>query len=196
MARALRPERREADALPGVVHISRLEILQPPQSVDAETLRVARQSFDGVAGSDLTFLTDAQVEPGPAAPYQQFRELRHVHADAEFEARHSRLRHLDDRSADAVDVAEPDVLFEQSLGGEVLAELPEDEVGPAQFSRPRRAVLERVDVNSLVESPVDAEVSLAVAIEVESAQGDAACDRLLEDAGGDGPAAEFDDLRR
>src|ERR1700677_1335968 len=42
-----------------------------------------------------------------------------------------------------------------------------------------------VAVNGFEFSTVDGEIGLAVAVQIQFAQGDAACDRLLEDAGGD-----------
>ena len=53
----------------------------------------------------------------------------------------------------------------------------------------------RVGVDGLVGAAVNGEVRLAIAIEIQAAERDAAFDRLFEDAGDDGAAVDRDFAR-
>ena len=67
-----------------------------------------------------------------------------------------------------------DGVFEQTFGGEVLSKRARREIAVRQFFLPVGVVFDRVAVDGFVFAAVNAEVGLAVAVEIEGAEGDGA----------------------
>ena len=74
----------------------------------------------------------------------------------------------------------------QPLDGEVLAELPVDEIVAFELALPVAIGVELVDEHRALLAAVPGEVTLSVAVDVELAHPARAGDRVLEDAGEDG----------
>ena len=91
---------------------------------NGHALRPSSDREDRVAGADLAFLEDAQIEARPSAGGQERSHLRLVHANSDAVAGDPRLSHLEQRSPDPVAVADADLVVRQPLDREVLAELP------------------------------------------------------------------------
>ena len=94
----------------------------------------------------------------------------------------ARLADFDQRVAHAQDVAYVYVVFQHPLDGEVLSELTEGELIPAEHASPVVVVLDRVCVSCPVDAHVVLEVRLSIPVEVRGPQHDPALDRLFEDA--------------
>src|SRR6185295_1397628 len=92
---------------------------------------------------------------------------RLVHADADAVAGHARLRHLEQRAPDPVAVVDADFVIRQAFDGEVLAELPESEVAPAQLPLPVAVAIDLVDEDGPMLTAVADEVALSIAIQIE-----------------------------
>jgi hypothetical protein len=112
---------------------------------DGHLLRAGGQLDDLVAGFDVTLLQHPEVEAGAVMGDEQRRDARVVHADPDAVARDARLRDLEDRAADPVAVADADLVVAQPVDGEVLAELPVNEVVPIEFAFPVAVGVELVD---------------------------------------------------
>jgi hypothetical protein len=97
---------------------------------DRHALGAFGDSDDLVAGAALALLAHAQVEAGPAMRHEQRGHPGLVHADADPVAGDARLRHLEERSADAMLVANTHLVVGQAIDREVLAELPKSEAAP------------------------------------------------------------------
>ena len=95
---------------------------------------------------------------------------------------------LEDGGADPVAVADADLVVAQPLDGEVLAELPVDEVVPAELAFPVAIGVALVDEHGALLTAVPGEIALPVAVDVELAHPARAADGLLVDAGEDGLA--------
>src|SRR5205814_2089043 len=89
---------------------------------------------DLVARPRLVLGQDPQIEPGPTVSDQQSRHPGLVHPQAHPVTGHPRLGDLEQRTADAVPVADAHLLVGQPFDGEVLAELAVLEVvAPERF---------------------------------------------------------------
>ena len=73
-------------------------------------------------------------------------------------------------------------LLEQAVGGEVFSEHSHRKFPAGQLSFPVVVMRDGIAVDGFVFSAVHGEVGLAVAIQIEFAQGDAAGERLLENS--------------
>ena len=95
--------------------------------VSATLIRSApeRNLDDLLARLDLALFDHAEVETGPAVGDEQGRHPGLVHPDADAVARHTRLRHLEQRAPDSVAVPDAHLVIGQAVDGEVLAELAE-----------------------------------------------------------------------
>ncbi len=100
---------------------------------------------DLVAGTDLALLQHAEIEPRPMMRHQESRDPRIVHADPDAITSHARLRHLEQRAADAIPVADADLVVREAFHGEVLAELPEGEIAAAWNALPIPIRVDLVD---------------------------------------------------
>ena len=96
------------------------------------------------------------------------------------------LGDFEDGGADPVAVADADLVVAQSVDGEVLAELPVDEVASSELALPVAVGVDLVDEHGALLAAVPGEIALAVAVDVEPAHAARAGDGVLEDAGEDG----------
>src|SRR5215510_5883442 len=78
---------------------------------------------DFVAGTHLARLKDAEVESRPPAGGEQRWHARLVHSNADAIAGDARLRHLEQRAADPIPIADAYRIVEQSFDRKVLSEL-------------------------------------------------------------------------
>ena len=163
---------------------------------DGHALRAFGDQDDRVAGADVAFLEDAEVEARPSAGGQQGRHLRLVHANPDAVAGDARLGDLEQGRADPVAVADADLVVRQSLDGEVLAELPVDEIAAAQPLLPVAIRFDLIDEDRALLSAVAGEIALAVALDVEPPDAATSLHRLLPDAGAHRPSAPLDVARQ
>ena len=111
----------------------------------------------------------AEVEAGPAVGHEQRRHPRIVQADADAVAGDARLGDLEHGRADPVAVADADLVVAQPFDGEVLAELPVDEVVAAELALPVAVRVDLVDEHGALLAAVAGQIALAVAVDVELA---------------------------
>src|SRR5216684_6765274 len=74
-----------------------------------------------------------------------------------------------------------DGVFQQAIRGEVFSKHAYRQLPAGQLILPVVVVRDRVAVNGLIFSAMDAEIRLTVAVQIKASQGDSALDRLLED---------------
>src|SRR5436190_183685 len=117
---------------------------------------------------------------------EQGGDARVVHSDADAVAGDARLGDLEDGGADPVAVADADLVVAQPLDGEVLAELPVDEVASVEFALPVAIRVDLVDEHRALLAAMPGEVALTVAVDVELAHPARSAHRVLEHAGEDG----------
>ena len=133
----------------------------------AEPAWVSTQRDDRIAGFDLSLAGHRQVEAEEPALEELGHELVTPHLDPELEAGKPRLGHDQLGGSHPEAVTDADVLVAETLGRQVLAELPsrEGELGP--LAPPQLVELGRIGVDGLVPPSVDPEVGLTVTVEVE-----------------------------
>ena len=136
---------------------------------DRHLLRAGGELDDLVSGLHLALLEHAEVEAGAAVGDEQGGNARVVHADPDAVAGDARLGDLEDGGADPVAVADADLVVAQSLDGEVLAELPVDEVVSSELAFPVPVGVDLVDEHGALLAAVPAEIALTVAVDVELA---------------------------
>src|SRR3954451_22300527 len=141
------------------------------------------QLDDRVAGTDVAFPKNAEVEPRSAARSQQGGHPRLVHPNADAIAGHARLRDLEQRTADLIAVPDEHRIVWQSVDGEVLAELSVNEVVSFQSLLPIAIRLELVDKDGALLTAVPRDVALAVSGYIQAADTAAATHRILPDPG-------------
>ena len=156
--------------------------------------RVAGDEANIVAGGDFAFARDGHIKTRAAAGQEALGHLVVTEPYAELVTGKARLGDHNLRGADGEAVAEMDRIFEEvfALGSEILAELAQGKFAAGKFGFPEGVVFEGVAVDGLVFSAVDSEVGLAVTIQIQFAEGNAALDGLLENSGGDDPPVPFD----
>ena len=130
---------------------------------------------DLVAGANLAFLEDAEVESGPPAGGQERRHARLVHANADAIAGDPGLRDLKQSAANPIAIANIDAVIRQAFDCEVLAELSVDKVGPSELFLPVAIGLELVDENRAVLSSMPGEIALTVSLKVQFADATPSC---------------------
>ena len=99
---------------------------QIKQSVDfghADLLWPVGYLHDFISGADLPFFDNAEIKPRALVGNQQAGHLRFTHANADPVARDSRLGYLEHCPANAVTVADADLVVGKTLDGKVFAEL-------------------------------------------------------------------------
>src|SRR6185312_1571313 len=163
---------------------------------DAERVRADPGPHDLVAGPYLPFDDHAQVEAGTVVGDEQRRHARLAEPHADAEAGDPRLGDLELGVADAVAVADADLVVAEPLDGEVLAELAELEVVPVEVLLPVPVRLDLVDEHRALLAAVPVEVALAVAVDVQPAHHPRPVDLLLPDPGVHGVALPADVLRQ
>ena len=99
------------------------QIQQPVNFCHGDLLGPVGFLHNFIAGTDFAFFDDAEVEPGTLVGNQQAGHLRLTQANADPVAGDSRLRYLKHCPANAVAVADADLVVTKALDGQVLAEL-------------------------------------------------------------------------
>src|SRR3954452_25091767 len=112
---------------------------------DRHVLRAVGEFHDHIAGGDLAFLDDPEIETGSAVRNQQRRYLRMLQPDADPVAGVAWLADLDDGAADPEAIANADLVIGEALHGEVLAKVPVHEIRPTKIARPVTVGSELVD---------------------------------------------------
>ena len=149
---------------------------------------------DRVACLDVAFFEHAEIEARAMVGDEQRGDARVVHPDADAVAGDPRLRDLEERGPDAVTVADADLVVVQSVDGEVLAELPVDEVVALELALPIAVRVDLVDEDGALLAAVSRDVALSVAVDVELAHAARTGDGILEDAREDGLSLPCDVL--
>src|SRR5262245_64035487 len=96
--------------------------------------------------------------------HQQGGHARLVHSDSNPVAGHPRLRHFEQRAADAITVADADLIVRQSLHREVLAELSKHEVLAPELPFPIAIGIDLIDENGPVLATVAGQVALTISV--------------------------------
>jgi hypothetical protein len=128
---------------------------------------------------------DPQVEAGAVVADQQRGHLRLTQPQADPVAGDPRLSDLELGLADAVAVADADLVVGQPVDGEVLAEVAVAEVVPAEVLLPVPVRVELVDQHRALLAAAPGQVALAVAVDVEAADHGRAVHWLLPHPGVD-----------
>ena len=162
---------------------------------DGHAFGTGQDLDDRVAGLDLALLEDAEVKARPVMRDDQRGHLRVVHPDAEAIAGHPRLRHLEQRAADPVMIADAHLRVGQAVDREILAELAVDEVVAAKLSLPVEIRFNLIDEDCAMLAAMAGEIALAIPVEVEPPRHATALHRRFPDAGVDSLALPRDVAR-
>ena len=92
--------------------------------------------LNSIAGAQLAFLDDTQIEAGPVVRYHQRWHLWVFQPDAEPVTGIARLGDLDNGTANPEAIANADVSIGQPVHCEVFAENPMHEIRPHKVVRP------------------------------------------------------------
>src|SRR5262245_19612412 len=136
---------------------------------------------DVVSGTHFAWLQDAEVESWASAGREQCWHAGLIHANAEAIASNTRLSHLEQCAADPISITDTHRTVGQSFNGEVLAELPIDEVGPFQLLLPVPIRFQLVDVDRALLTSVARKIALAVSLQIQPADAAPAGYRILPD---------------
>jgi hypothetical protein len=93
------------------------------------------------------------------------------------------LCNFEQRATDAITIADTDDIVGQSFDGEVLTELPIDEVRSVQLPLPVAVGFDLVDKDGSLFTPVPGKVTLAVSIQIQSTHATAATHRIFPYSG-------------
>src|SRR5580698_5160553 len=99
------------------------QIKQPVDFGHGELLRSLSYLHDFISGADFPFFDDAEIKPGALVGNEQTGHTRVTHANANPVAGDSRLAYLKQGTANAVTIADADLVVSKTLDGQILAEL-------------------------------------------------------------------------
>ncbi len=154
------------------------------------------ESHDVVARLHLALFEHPEVETRTVVRDEQRGDPRIIHADPDAITRHARLRHLEDRAADLVTVADAHLVVAESLHGEILAELSVDEVVSSELALPVPVRVDLVDEDRTLLAAVPGQIALTVAVNIERADPAGTGHRVLEDPRKDSPPLPCHVLRQ
>ena len=144
-------------------------------------------ALDPIPRRDVSLTDNTEVEPGPPAQKEPVEDVLPPEPDPELEARETRVRRFEDRSAHAVLVSDVDITLNEALRRDVLPEHPPRQRHPGKLAGPERVVLARVGVYRLHRGPVDPWIPDRVSLEAGGPDANPARHGLLEDRRGHGP---------
>jgi hypothetical protein len=101
--------------------------------------------------------------------HQQGRHPGFIHANAHAVAGYARLRHFEYRVANAVSIANADLVIKKPVNREVLSELAEDKIIPSENTFPVVVGVHLINENRALLSAVTGEIGLRIAIDIELA---------------------------
>src|SRR5258707_1391774 len=155
--------------------------IQPSDFRHRHRIFVSRNHFDLVACPDFPLARDREIKPRPHARQESPDHVVGLKSHTQFVARQPRLRHHHFRGTDREPVAKMDGVFQQTIRSEVLPKHTHRQVPARQLFFPIPVMRNRVAVNRLEFSPMDAKVRLTVAVQIKLAQSNAALNRFLID---------------
>ena len=172
---------------------------QVKQSIDfgdTHLFRPVGDLYDLISRTDLTFLDHPEIKSRTLMRNKQRRHLRIAHANANAVASHSRLRHLEYRATDPITIADADFIIWKAVNGQVFAKLSVLEVVPLKVLLPVSVGVELIDHHCAMFSAMSLQVTLAIAIEIETARHQPSRHRLLPDSGANHLALPLDVARQ
>jgi hypothetical protein len=117
--------------------------------------------------------------------YEQRRHARFIHADADAVARDAWLRYFEYSIANAVSIADADLVIRKPFDSEVFTELTKSKITAAQNALPVVVRIHLVDKHSAVFPSVTSEVALPITVDVELAHHGPSRKRRFPDCGSD-----------
>jgi hypothetical protein len=144
------------------------QIQQPVDFCHGDLLWPVGYLHNFVSGADFPFFNDAEIEAGALVGNEQAGHLRFTHANADPVAGDSGLGYLEHYTANAVTVADADLVVGKTLDGQVLAELTVFEVIPLQLVLPVAVGIELIDHHSAILSAMAAQISLPISVNIEA----------------------------
>ena len=147
----------------------------------ADSLRAVSNLYNVVARPNFSFLQHAKVESRSVMRYEQGWHPRFIHANANAIARYTRLCHFKYRIANAVAIANADLVIRKSLNSEVFSELAEDEVFTSEKPLPVLIGVHLINKNGALLPTMTGEIGLAVANNIELAHHFSSLNRTFPD---------------
>jgi hypothetical protein len=117
--------------------------------------------------------------------HEQGCHPRFIHANADAVARHAWLRYVKYRTANAVSIADRDLVIKKSLNGEVFSELAEDEVITSKKAFPVVVGVHLINKDGAVLASMSGEIALGVTIDIELAHHPPSPNRRFPDCSSD-----------
>ena len=154
-------------------------------SAHADSLWTVSNFYNVIARSNFSFLQHAKVESRSVMFNKKRRHSRLIHADADAVARYAWLRYFKFSTADAISIADADLVIRKSLNGEVFSELTEGKIVTAQKALPVVIGIHLVDKNGALLPTMTGEIALRITIDIELAHHSPSLNRTLPDRGTD-----------
>jgi hypothetical protein len=132
-----------------------------------DPLWTVRNFYDLIACAHFSFLQHAKVESWSVMLYEQSWHTRLVHADANAVARYARLCYFKCRIADAISIANADLIIGQSFNSEGFSELAESKIVTAQKALPVMVGIHLVDEYGTLLAAMTGEIGLRITIDIE-----------------------------
>ena len=117
--------------------------------------------------------------------YEQGWHPRFIHANADAIAGYARLCHFKYRIANAVSIANADLVIRKSLNREVFSELAEDKVITSEKSLPVVIGVHLINKNGALLPTMTGQIALPVAIDIELAHHSPSLNWRFPDGGAD-----------
>src|SRR6476619_2748945 len=176
-------QRGHVHGLTQQVHVLAGQVEQRVDIGDAELMRTPAGQHDVVARMDEALADNPEIEARAMLRDKEIGHLGHAEAHADAKAGDAGLSDFELGLADPVAVADADVAIGQPADGEVLPEVARLQVIAAQVVAPVVLRLGLVDHDGALLSAMPREVTLAVAVDVETTRHHRPLDRRLPDTG-------------
>jgi hypothetical protein len=150
---------------------------------DTHSLWTVGNFYNVIASPDFSLLQHAKVESWSVMFYEQRWHPRFIHPNADAVARHAWLRYFEDRAADAVSIADADLVIKKSFNGKVFTELTVDEVIASEKAFPVLIGVHLINENGTLFTTVTGQIGLCVSIYIEPARHSPARGRSFPDCG-------------
>jgi hypothetical protein len=129
---------------------------------DRNAVLISFEQIYRVASIDFPLFSNRKVEPSPTALQKPLHDIWAVKANAEFEARHSRLSDNKFGRADAKAVADVNRFLKQTRRCKVFTESSPRKVYARKFLAPEGVMFRWIGLNSLIDSSMDGKVRLPI----------------------------------
>src|SRR5579863_694247 len=136
---------------------------------DGNAFGFMAEKFERVPRGDFAFLLHGKIKAAAATVQKEVDHIVALKFCSQLVTRHAGLTNHQHSRSDLKAIADMEIVFHDAAGCEILAERAPEKIEAWQFLSPVLVMLRRISIDGFVGTSVDAEIGLAVAIQVQPA---------------------------